>query len=57
MEATGELWDEPGTYEVVGSSGSLVLVSVRRAARFAAQMREGGRYPVSIHAPVWGATT
>ena len=27
VEATGELWDEPGTYEVVGSSGSLVLNS------------------------------
>lgn len=32
VEATGELWDEPGTYEVVGSSGSLVLVSVRTGA-------------------------
>ncbi len=29
VKATGDLWDEPGTYEVVGSSGSMVLVSAR----------------------------
>lgn len=27
--ADDDLWDEPGTYQVVGSSGSLVLVSAR----------------------------
>lgn len=27
--ATADLWDAPGTYEVVGSSGSMVLVSAR----------------------------
>lgn len=29
VKGSGDLWDDPGTYEVVGSSGSLVLVSVR----------------------------